>query len=1031
MAKHAAVTIVSKNYLAYARTLADSYKKHHPEHDFLVILVDRADGYISGTLPGGSAEVIELAYIAIPDLSRFIYRYSIMELNTAVKPFVLADLFRRRGYETLLYIDPDIFVFRPLTHIYAALQGASIVLTPHMRRPFYDSAMPNDVAILQSGTYNLGYIGLKAGETSRRLLDWWMTKLHTDCVVDIPKGLFVDQKWMDLVPGFFPDHKILHEPGYNAAYWNLHERPLTQKDGEWMADGQPLHFFHFSGYNAFDPLQLSKHQNRHRLSDMPTLKRLTDFYGNALLENGYDESSVWPYAFETLPNGVRIPLQLVAAVMQWAIRNGIATPCPIEESDSFCRFLLTRGVLPNKPKVVLLFHFLLRARGDVAAAFPQAEHDSDDRGFRDWVNTSGIREYKFQSLLGFEDKNAVIDAVADIFSRLRKSGLEDIERKCRTIWTDSKSFEDLSAWLMSHGTKQLRISRTHAACLKKAVPGVGRILNIYFLRGDLQLRFPVLWTDHQIDDLAKWLNEYRFELHLSQEEISLFSEFAKGSKPLIEAMRFLYLHKSQKNKANPSIYSIDQRRGEIGSELTSAQTLELLCESQVFDPLDHYLDTFKIDANSVQEDYGKFSVDGLDHRRNFLLIKTLKERAELRQRTSCVTNFAGYLTAPSGMGESARSMRRTLAQSGVTVREMALPHVRAEYDTIPSSPYLFGWPASGANVSVTVANADSAELLTAFLPRSYWAEKNIGYWVWETEELPLVFKRSEELFDEIWAPSTYSAKAVARTVKRPVRVVPHTLDFSALRGAKANRRQFGLPETGTLFGFMFDPESGIQRKNVEGLIRAFCSGFRKDDDCYLVLKVNGRTQGSLEYEMVRARTDSDRVLFRETALTRSQTYDFMASLDVYASLHRSEGFGLTCAEAMAMGVPVVASRYSGNLDFMRDDNSMLVGTNVIETERPYGPYPPGTRWGEPDLVEGSSALRSLLDKAKRLAIGQRGKESVESLLSAETVGTIANALISELTGIDAIREPNTLRDMSARIDHHAPESTLTHDLLAS
>jgi len=228
-----------------------------------------------------------------------------------------------------------------------------------------------------------------------------MTKLHTDCVVDIPKGLFVDQKWMDLVPGFFPDHKILHEPGYNAAYWNLHERPLTQKDGEWMADGQPLHFFHFSGYNAFDPLQLSKHQNRHRLSDMPTLKRLTDFYGNALLENGYDESSVWPYAFETLPNGVRIPLQLVAAVMQWAIRNKVSTPCPIKEPDAFCRFLMSRGVIANRPKVVLLFHFLLRARGDVAGAFPNSHHDSDDRPFRDWINTSGVREFKFQGLFAF------------------------------------------------------------------------------------------------------------------------------------------------------------------------------------------------------------------------------------------------------------------------------------------------------------------------------------------------------------------------------------------------------------------------------------------------------------------------------------------------------------------------------------------------------------------------------------------------------------------------------------------------------
>jgi glycosyltransferase involved in cell wall biosynthesis len=357
-----------------------------------------------------------------------------------------------------------------------------------------------------------------------------------------------------------------------------------------------------------------------------------------------------------------------------------------------------------------------------------------------------------------------------------------------------------------------------------------------------------------------------------------------------------------------------------------------------------------------------------------------------------------------------------LAQCGIAVREMTLPHVRAEFDVIPSTPYLFGWPASSARVSITVANADSAPLLKEFLPRSYWAQKNVGYWAWETEELPLSLKRSEQLFDEIWTPSAYSAKAIARTVGCPVRVVPHTLDFAALRRAAANRRRFGLPETGTLFGFMFDPESGIQRKNVEGLIRVFCSALRQSDNCYLVLKVNGRTEGLFDYEMVRARTDSDRVLFYEEPLTRSQSYDFMASLDVYASLHRSEGFGLTCAEAMAMGLPVVASGYSGNMDFMREDNSLLVRTQIIETDRPYGPYPAGTLWAEPDEDGAASALRSLLDKEKRLAVGRRGKEAVESLLSAEAVGSITSTMLSAVTGIIDIRTPLAPPDVTVRSD---------------
>lgn len=995
MAKHAAVTIVSKNYLAYARTLADSYTRHHPDDDFVIILVDRADGYVLGELPE-RAEIIEIANIAIPDISRFIYRYTIIELNTAVKPFVLADLFRRRKYETLIYLDPDIYVFRPLTHVYEALLSTSIVLIPHMRRPYHDGAMPSDVVILQSGTYNLGFIGLRAGETATKLLEWWMGKLHKDCVVDIPAGLFVDQKWIDLVPGFFPDHTILYEPGYNAAYWNLHERPIARRDGEWLADGRPLHFFHFSGYSPFSPLQLSKHQNRHSLAANPVLKALTDFYGRTLLDNAYDESSAWPYAFETLGNGVRIPLQLVTATMQWAIRNQVPTPCPVKEPEAFCRFLMSRGILPGGSDLVLLFYFLLRARSDVAAAFPNSVTHHDDIGFREWVISSGVREEMLQGILPFEDRTVVPDAVADLFKRMRASSLDHVEKKCRTIWSDPGSFDDLTSWLTTQGAQILGVPRAYAARLSRAAPGVGRILNIYFLRSDLQLQYPALWSDPQINDFANWLERHRYEFKLTLDEVSLFSEYVRGARQQVETMRFLYQHKGGKTKSSPNIYAIERRRSEIGSMLTSAQALDFLCESAVADPFDQYLDAFPMDGSAIADDYGKFSVDGLDQRKNFRFIKELEQRMESRRRTPCMVNFAGYLTAPTGMGESARSMRRTLTQCAVSVREMTLPHPRAEYDSMPVSPYLFGWPASRADVSVTVANADTTAQLWEFLPRSYWASKNVGYWVWETEDLPLYLKKNAELFDEIWTPSAYSARAIARTVALPVQVTPHALDLPALDAARPGRRALGLPEGGTLFGFMFDPDSGIQRKNVEGLIRAFCAAFRKDDGCYLVLNVNGRREGQFDYEMVRARTDSDRVVFYEAPLTRIRSYDFLASLDAYASLHRAEGFGLTCAEAMALGVPVLASGYSGNMDFMREDNSVLVHAGVIETDRPYGPYPAGTRWGEPDIDEAVVGLRSLLDRSKRASLGERGRQSVRAALAPAVVAAAAGELLAGL-----------------------------------
>src|SRR5262249_21568918 len=159
----------------------------------------------------------------------------------------------------------------------------------------------------------------------------------------------------------------------------------------------------------------------------------------------YRESSAWPYAFETLPNGVRVPLDLVRHVMQWTSRHGIPTPCPIEEPDAFCRFLMSRDVLPNQPKVILLFYFLLQQRGDVVAAYPNGLSDSDDPGFRAWVNSGGIREYKLKELLKYETTPGVqLDLVADAFNQLRKKERSDIFDKFGAMWTDAAALEDFA-----------------------------------------------------------------------------------------------------------------------------------------------------------------------------------------------------------------------------------------------------------------------------------------------------------------------------------------------------------------------------------------------------------------------------------------------------------------------------------------------------------------------------------------------------------------------------------------------------------
>jgi glycosyltransferase involved in cell wall biosynthesis len=1006
MNKHAAITIVSKNYMAFAETLANSYKKHHPNNDFFIVLVDRADGFVKERLACG-AEVIEMADLDIPEISQFIYRYSIMELNTAVKPFALSSMFVRNEYDTLLYIDPDIRVYEPLTEVYSALEEASIVLTPHLRRPYNDGSNPSDLAILQSGTYNLGFIGLRRGKTSDELLAWWMEKLYRDCVVDLPKGLFVDQKWIDMIPGFFPDHRILYHPGYNAAYWNLHERPITRDGDRWLADNQRIAFFHFSGYVPYMPTVLSKHQNRHDLKSLPDLKALTDSYAKELFDNGYEESHAWPYAFAKLPNGVKLPLRLVAAAMQWCSRAGVKTPDPVLEPDAFCRFLMSRGKVTDFPNVVMLFHFLLSMRGDVRGAFPAAWHDSDDAGFRAWLRGSGEREEQLVDLLPFEEEGQIADHVGDVFLRIRSAGIDDVLEHFQDMWTSPKVFSQFVEWVRTEGVQELALDEAHASALERATTSIAKILHIFFLRGDLQARFNALQNATQVVELSHWLRQQRVALDLDDDGISLFVEFASASSDLIDRMRLLYQHSGSPSRAEPSVYAVDTRRNEIGSTLSAADCREWLSTGDAIPVADQYLRRFGA-SGPVLEDISQAFAPGLSASENFELAKKIRREVTALEKGGPVVNLAGYLQATSGMGESGRSMQKTLALAGFTSRCTTLPGISIEPAPIPTKPAFFGWPSAAAALSITVANADSLKALQEFLPGSHWTQSNVGYWVWETEELPKIRRDSQRAFDQIWTPSEYSAAAIRKTIDLPVHVLPHMLSTDLLDIARASRPRFGLPQDALLFGFSFDPLSSIERKNVRGLIAAFGRAFSAKENVYLILKVNGKAAGAFEYEQVRANCKSDRILFMDATLDRQSNFDFLASLDVYVSLHRSEGFGLTCAEAMALGLPVIATGYSGNVDFMSESNSVLVPTRVIETDRPFGPYPAGTRWGEPDVDAAAQAMRRMLDRSARGALGAAGRSSIRETLSPTRLAARARDLVE-----GALAETEALAEVGA------------------
>lgn len=303
--KICATTIVSVNYLAYARVLAQSVATHFPEADFIALVVDRRLPSHARLVEELPFEVVWAEELGLPDLERLAYQFEILELNTCLKPTFLKQLFDR-GYDRVIYWDPDIRLYAHPGPIMEALTHASTVLTPHTVKPMMDGRQPSDIDLLRTGCYNLGFVAFRNDPGARALLDWWEDRCLTHGFNDRSLGTFVDQKWMDLAPSYFDAVSILTHRGCNVAYWNLHERRISGDADHLCSENVPLIFFHFSGVSAEFPQKLSKYQTRHELVTGSLLQLMVQDYCRALHECEHHRYAKIPYTFATLTNGVPV-----------------------------------------------------------------------------------------------------------------------------------------------------------------------------------------------------------------------------------------------------------------------------------------------------------------------------------------------------------------------------------------------------------------------------------------------------------------------------------------------------------------------------------------------------------------------------------------------------------------------------------------------------------------------------------------------------------------------------------------------------
>lgn len=295
--KNAICTIVSKNYLAYAKVLAESAKKWNPDVDFYLLIVDRKGEKV--VIDG--INVIWVEDLDIKGFEKISFKYNILELNTNVKPTLLLTLLQ--SYEKAIYLDPDILVCSPLNEIYAELQNAAIVLTPHVLTLKPADAPDNEISLLNSGVFNLGFVGVSNAPQGIAFLKWWEQRCLYSAYDELENGLFVDQKWVNLVHCGFDSVKVLRNHGMNVAYWNYHERALSIKDGMVnVNDSHPLVFFHFSGLTGNNEV-LSKYKPDLRIKESDVVYGMLVEYKAALAAKEHATLNKLPYSFGTFSNG--------------------------------------------------------------------------------------------------------------------------------------------------------------------------------------------------------------------------------------------------------------------------------------------------------------------------------------------------------------------------------------------------------------------------------------------------------------------------------------------------------------------------------------------------------------------------------------------------------------------------------------------------------------------------------------------------------------------------------------------------------
>jgi glycosyltransferase involved in cell wall biosynthesis len=402
-------------------------------------------------------------------------------------------------------------------------------------------------------------------------------------------------------------------------------------------------------------------------------------------------------------------------------------------------------------------------------------------------------------------------------------------------------------------------------------------------------------------------------------------------------------------------------------------------------------------------------------------------------RAQLSVNVSGYLRDESGWGAAARGYVRALRGLGVPTRLSdfsALTSNRSGDRTVAAGDELADWDVNLVCIDAGQHFAVLSRADEDFLDRRY----NIGAWAWELPRFPARWYDRFAYYDEIWVGSSFIASTIAPISPIPVIRIPPVMAPAIGGAVSEDRARWRRRPDEFLFLFMFDVHSHLQRKNPLAVVEAFRRAFRPSEPVRLILKCVNAGSDPTGFAQLLDRASGAAIDVHSGYLSANGVRSLMSSCDAYVSLHRSEGIGLTIAEAMGLGKPVIATGWSGNTDFMDVSNAFPVDYQLVELGENVGPYHAGEVWAEPSVEHAAELMRRVVDRPDEArARGRAASETMQREYSEERIGELVRqrlAIIGERHRFDEFKRDvralvagyqGLVRDIRAVVSHVVPE----------